>query len=124
MISAGFAAEQGREVMAVPGPVTSAGSAGVHFLLKEGAKLVTNAEDVLEELDLGRVAVHREARQVVPEDPTEAILLACLTREPVHVDELARTARLPISMISSTLTLMELKGMIRSVGSMQYVLSH
>ncbi len=124
MISAGFAAEQGREVMAVPGPVTSPASTGVHFLLKQGAKLVTNTEDVLEGLDLRRVAVHQEARRVVPEDPTEAILHACLTREPVHVDELARQTGLPISLVSSTLTLMELKGMIRSVGSMQYVLSH
>lgn len=124
MISAGFAAEQGREVMAVPGPVTSPGSSGAHYLLKQGAKLVATVDDVLEELDLRRVSVIQEARQVVPEDPTEALLLGRLSREPVHIDELAREAGLPISLVSGTLTLMELKGIARSVGSMQYVLAH
>ncbi|MDP9379147.1 MAG: DNA-processing protein DprA [Chloroflexota bacterium] len=123
MISAGFAAEQGREVMAVPGPVTSPNSEGVHYLLRQGAKLVTGVEDVLEELSLQQVAVMQEARAVVPADPTEAVLLGCLSTEPLHVDDLAREAGLPIALVSGTLTLMELKGMARSVGAMQYVLA-
>lgn len=122
MISAGFAAQQGRDVMAVPGNITSKSSEGVNYLLKQGATLVTCAEDVLEELNLQQVAEKQEARQVMPDDPTEALLLGSLSSEPVHIDELARAADLPVSLVSGTLTLMELKGMARSVGAMQYVL--
>ena len=133
MISAGFAAEQGREVMAVPSPITSPVGGGVNYLLKQGAKLVASAEDVLEELDLGRLAVAREvgsplglesprgSRRAVPADPTEAVLLGRLSAQPVHIDEIARAAGLPIALVSGTLTLMELKGLARSAGAMRYV---
>ena len=124
LISAGFADEQGRKLMAVPGPVTSPASNGTNWLLRQGAAaFITGADDVLEELDLRRMCVHQEARQIVPTDPTEAVLLNCLTSEPAHIDELAREAGLPISLVSGALTMMELKGLARSVGSMQYVLA-
>lgn len=121
MISAGFAAEQGREVMAVPGSITSPSSLGVNYLLKQGAKLITGVDDVLEELNLQRVAEHREARQTVTSDPTEQKIVAKLTTEPVHVDDLSRELGLPVSAVTGALTLMELKGLARSVGGMQYV---
>lgn len=122
MISAGFAAEQNRPLFAVPGPITSALSEGAHYLIRLGAaKLVSGVEDVLEELDLRRLAVKREAREIVASDPTEAVLLGRLSADAVHVDELARASGLPIAVVSGTLTLMELKGMVRSVGAMQYV---
>ena len=106
----------------MPGPITSALSEGAHYLIRLGAaKLVSGAEDVLEELDLRRLAVKREAREIVASDPTEAVLLGRLSADAVHVDELARASGLPIAVVSGTLTLMELKGMARSVGAMQYV---
>lgn len=123
MISAGFAAEQGREVMAVPGAATSRGSEGPHYLVRQGATLVTSAEEVLEDLDVRQVAKQQEARQVVPADPTEAVLLAYLSGAPLHIDELAREAGLPVSVVAGTLTLMELKGLARSAGGMSYVLA-
>jgi DNA processing protein len=80
-------------------------------------------EDILEELNLTMVSQQAEVRAVVPENETEAALLAYITTEPVHVDEIGRESGLPIAQVSSTLALMELKGMVRQVGGMNYVLA-
>jgi len=78
-------------------------------------------EDILEELNLTRAAEQREAREIVPESRVEAHLLGLLSAEPMHVDEVGQAAGLPIAVVCSTLTLMELKGLVRQVGGMQYV---
>jgi DNA processing protein len=122
-ITADFAAEQGREVFSVPGSVFARGSRGTNRLIQEGAKLVRNVADVLEELNLTMVSEQAQARAVIPENETEATLLVHLTGEPVHIDEIRRAVQLPIAQVSSTLALMELKGMIRQVGGMNYVLA-
>jgi DNA processing protein len=67
------------------------------------------------------VTEHTQARAALPADETEKRLLACLTGEPRHVDELGAQLDLPISQISSALALMELKGMVRQVGGMNYI---
>ena len=85
--------------------------------------MVLAPEDILEELNLAMVAEQAEARQVLPADETEAALLSYLSAEPVHVDELQRQADLPIAQVTSTLALMELKGMVRQVGGMKYVVA-
>jgi DNA processing protein len=122
-ITADFAAEQGREVFAVPGSVFARASRGTNKLIQEGAKLVRNVADVLEELNLTMVSEQAQARAVIPENETEATLLVHLSGDPVHIDELRRVVQLPIAQVSSTLALMELKGMIRQVGGMNYVLA-
>jgi DNA processing protein len=122
-ITAGFAAEQGREVFAVPGSIFARGSRGTNELIQQGAKLVRNVADILEELNLTMVSEQAQVRAVLPENETEALLLEHLSAEPVHVDALGRAARLPIAQVSSTLALMELKGMVRQVGGMSYVLA-
>jgi DNA processing protein len=122
-ITADFAAEQGRDVFAVPGSIFAAGSRGTNHLIQQGAKPVCGVRDVLEELNLTMVSEQAQAQAVIPENATEATLLSYLSTEPVHVDELQRAARLPIAQVSSTLALMELKGMVRQVGGMHYVLA-
>ena len=124
LITADYAAEQGRDVFAVPGSILMRGSAGTNKLIQEGAQVVINPEDVLEGLNLTMVAEQAEARQALPADATEAALLAYLTDEPCHVDELQRQAGLPIAQVTSTLALMELKGLVRQVGGMKYVAAH
>ena len=124
LITAEFAAEQGRDVFAVPGSILTQGSIGTNRLIQDGAKLVIGAEDILEELNLTMVAEQTQARQVLPEDETEAALLNHLSAEPTHVDELQQQVDLPISQVTSTLALMELKGMVRQVGGMKYVVAH
>jgi DNA processing protein len=123
LITADFAVEQGRDVFAIPGNVFARASRGTNQLIQQGAKLVTNVADVLEELNLTMVSEHAQAKAVIPENDTEALLLSYLSAQPLHVDALCQTVQLPIAQVSSTLALMELKGMVRQVGGMNYVLA-
>jgi DNA processing protein len=122
-ITANCALEQGREVFAVPGPIFRSSSAGPNLLIQKGAKLVTQVQDILEELNLSMVPQQTEARSLIPENQTEALLLQQLTSDPMHIDDLGRATHLPAAEVSSTLVMMELKGMVRQVGSMNYVLA-
>jgi DNA processing protein len=121
LITAGFALEQGREVFSVPGNIFNKSSQGTNRLIQQGAKLVSCLGDVLEELHLQQVAQEQETRTVIPEDATERVLWDALSQEPKHVDELRQHLDLPISTISSTLIVMELKGLARHVGGMNYI---
>ncbi len=122
-ITADYAAEQGRDVFAVPGSILSYASAGTNELIQDGAKLVMRPEDILEELNLMMVVEQAEARQVLPSDETEARLLSELSVEPTHVDELRQQVDMPIAEVTSALALMELKGMVQQVGGMRYVVA-
>jgi DNA processing protein len=124
LITARFALEQGRETFAVPGSALSKRSAGTNHLIQAGeAKLVLGVEDVLEELNLTMLAQQAQVRQIVPENDVEARLLAHLGPDPTHIDDLGRAVQLPISQVSSSLALMELKGLVHRVGSMSYSLA-
>jgi len=122
LITADYAADQGREVFAVPGNIFNRSSKGCNALIRDGAHPVLNVNDILEVLNLTMISQQAEVRAIVPENETEARLLSYITTEPVHVDELGRRSGLPIAQVSSTLALMELKGMIRQVGGMNYML--
>jgi DNA processing protein len=121
LITSDFAAEQGRDVLAVPGSIFSPASRGCHNLIAQGARLVRGVEDILDELHLTQAAAQEEARRIVLEDPVEATVLESLTLEPLHVDEVGRACELPAGTVASTLTVLELKGLVRHVGGMQYV---
>jgi DNA processing protein len=121
LITAAFAADQGREVFAVPGNITSPGSMGTNRLIQDGAYPLLNAEQVLETLELTMVAEHRSARVVLPSDSLEAQLFETLGEEPLHIDEITNRTELSVEKVAATLALMELKGMVRQVGGMQYV---
>jgi len=121
LITAAFAAEQGREVFAVPGNIHAVQSKGTNLLIREGAHILLDSQDVLETLNFAQVSQQRVARVVLPSDSTEAHLYKILGREPLHVDEIQRISDLPIEQVTATLTLLELKGMIRQVGGMNYI---
>jgi len=123
MITANMALEQNREVLAVPGSILSPTSKGTNRLIQEGAKLVRDYTDILEELNLTAVTHQIEFKEVVPASDTETILLKHLAAEPVHIDEICRSTSLPISTISSSLAMMELKGLVKQVGTMNYALA-
>jgi DNA processing protein len=120
-ITANFAVEQGREVFAVPGNIFSPQSKGTNQLIRDGAHPLLAPEDLLEVLNLSMVTEHQKARIVLPANAIEAAIFEVLGHEPVHVDQIGQQAKLPIEQISATLTLMELKGMVRQVGGMRYV---
>lgn len=123
MITAHLALEQNREVFAIPGSILSPSSRGTNRLIQEGAKLVRDYTDILEELNLMAVAHQVEAKELIPPTDTESLLLKQLGAEPVHIDEVCRSSGLPISTVSSTLAMMELKGLVKQVGAMNYALA-
>jgi len=123
LITADLALEQNRDVLAVPGSILSPASRGTNHLIQQGAKLVQRCQDILEELNLRAVAQQMEFKEIIPESATEAELLKRLSAEPVHVDEVCAGTGLPVSTVSSTLAMMELKGLVRTVGNMSYVLA-
>jgi DNA processing protein len=121
LITAEFAAEQGREVFAVPGSILAPQSKGANKLIQNGALPLLSVNDLMQALDLTRMGEHRAARKIIPGDETEARLMSVLGDQPLHVDEIRNQAELPIEKVSATLALMELKGMVRQVGGMNYV---
>ena len=123
LITTSFALAQNREVFAVPGNINSPSSAGTNRLIQQGAKLVTTVDDILEELNVKMVPEKVAIQMVLPDSAEEAALISHLSRQPIHIDDLSRMAGLPAPMVSSTLTLMELKGVVQQVGGMNYVLA-
>lgn len=121
LITAEFAAEQGREVFAVPGSILAPQSKGTNKLIQKGALPLLSINDLMQALNLTRMGEHKAARKIIPADETEARLMNVLSAEPLHVDEIRNQTALPIEKVSAALALMELKGMVRQVGGMNYV---
>ena len=121
LITAEFAAEQGREIFAVPGSILAPQSKGTNKLIRNGALPLLSVDDLMQSLNLSRMGEHKAARKIMPGDETEARLITVLGSEPLHVDEIRNQTELPIEKVSAALALMELKGMVRQVGGMNYV---
>jgi DNA processing protein len=121
LITAEFAVEQGRDVFAVPGSILAPQSRGTNRLIQNGAYPLLTPEDLLQALDLRKVDQQKTARQTLPANEVEALLLNTLGSEPLHVDEIRSQTGLPVEKVSAALVMMELKGMVRQVGGMQYV---
>ncbi len=123
LITADFAGDQGRDVFAIPGSIFQRTSEGTNRLIQDGAKPVLCVADILEELNLQQVSTQAEVRATVPTTPTERHVLDLLSSEPTHVDELGRLSNLPPANVAGTLALLELKGLARQTGGMNYVLA-
>lgn len=125
LITAHLALDYNRDVFAVPGSIFSPTSTGTHDLLKKGAKLVTHARDIIEELTpessiLETPSTKRETEKIdLP--PKEEQVYKILTHEPTHLNIIARHTGLSISDIQATLTLLEIKGLVKNIGAMQYI---
>ncbi len=122
LITASFANEQGRDVYAVPGSIYAPQSKGTNRLIQQGAAPLLSPQDILEALNVSMIAQHKAARIVLPADATEAALFQVLGQEPLHVDEILQRCSLPVEKVSAALAMMELKGMVRQVGGMQFTL--
>ncbi len=123
LITAEIALEQNRDVFAIPGNIYSPASRGTNSLIKQGAKLITNSQEILEFLDLKQISANIETKKIIPETLEEAIILEFLSKEPTHINELVRLTRLDTATINSTLTIMEMKGNVKNLGGMEYILN-
>ena len=125
LITTRFAAEQGRDVFAVPGNIYNRASFGSNRLIQDGAKLVLGVEDVVNELNLHLIPQQLDMRELLPENDVEARLLAEMSQrdEPRHIDELCHATGLAVAELSGTLVMLELKGFVRLVGPMTYALA-
>jgi DNA processing protein len=121
LITARFAAEQGRDVFAVPGSILHPGSAGCNTLIQQGATPLLTVDDVLEQLDMLHMQERIAVRESVPLDEPQAQILALLTAEPQHIDEIVRQAKLPAATVGGLLTVLELSGLARQAATMMYV---
>ena len=119
LITARMAMEEGREVFALPGPITSPGSEGAHRLIQAGAKLVHDANDVLEELRLPRLEAARPA-PMVPDDLRDLLDLFSPV-EAIHIDSAMELSGISIGPLSEKLLQLELEGLIRALPGSRYV---
>lgn len=121
MITARTAGDQNREVFAVPGSIFSPQSRGPLALIKDGATPISSADEILEALNLTRLGAQLDfGRAAPPASDDEQTLLGALSRDPRHIDEVVRSTGLAAATVSGTLALLELKGLVRNVGGMQY----
>jgi DNA processing protein len=120
LITADYARKFGRPVFAVPGPITSSMSKGPYKLIQKGAKLVTSVEDILQELgirnhELGSIKGGKSIKSIKGGSPEENMILKLLQNEPMHFDEIVRKTGLQSSSVGSILSVMEMKGMVKSL---------
>lgn len=123
LITSQCAVDNDREVFAIPQNINATNSAGPNELIKNGAHPAHKASDILDTLNLQDVKKYISNKEIIPDSPVEATILEYLTREPIHVDELIKKSKLDSAQINSSLTMMEMKGKIRNLGGMNYVLS-
>lgn len=113
LITADFALEQGREVFALPGMITSSQSEGTNNLIKQGAKLVQNIADILDEFGWKRI-LQEELRQMTLSE-REQIILNLLDSQPKHIDEIVRQTKWSLAEIFVVLTELELNNLIKQL---------
>jgi DNA processing protein len=112
LITASFANHQGRDVLAVPGDVFSVLSSGCNALIRDGAAMVRNSEDVLEAINFAARVIQLpfEIEPPPPMRDDERQVAEALSIKPIHRDEITRTCRLPAHTVAALLTIMEMKG--------------
>ena len=123
LITASFANHQGRDVLAAPGDVFSVNSAGCNALIRDGAAMARNSDDVLETINFAARAIQLpfEVEPPPPMREDERQVVEALSLKPIHRDEITRACGLPAHKVAALLTIMEMKGLAKDVGGGHYV---
>jgi len=122
MITVNYALEQNREVFAVPGNIFSDRSAGTHHLIKEGAQIVTSANDVLNTFNFASVQSNIfDQPKIDFTNPEEELIYKKLSLDPITIDKLAKNCKLDTTLVSSKLSLLEMKGLTRNIGGGRFI---
>lgn len=124
LLTAKSAAEQGREVYAVPGPIYNETSRAPHYLIKNGAKLVESAEDILDDLDITSTINKVKTSKNINLGKDEEILLSLIPDDGIDIDSLVRISSVQTSSLLGSLTILELKGMVKNVGGIYVKISN
>ena len=125
MITAKLAAEQGKEVFAIPSSIHNPLSQGCHYLINQGAKLVSNINDIVEELpevSLSDILPQKKDDSIKGMDKTGSKVLKCLSYEPLSIDQLVEKTNLSPQIVSQELLLLELAGKLEKTHAQGYIL--
>ena len=120
LITAKYALDQNRDVFAIPGSIYSHNSKGVNNLIKQGAKLITGADDILQEFNI-QVILQETKNEPAISQEEEKIVFNLLSKEPLHIDKIKQLSKLNINVLLSTLTIMEIKSLIKDLGGKNYI---
>lgn len=116
LITAKCALDYNREVLTIPHSIFSSGGEGPHSLIKLGARLVTTEKDILDELNIEKKIMQQKAKVELCETPLEKDIIIELQKDNCHINDLLKKMKCDLSTLSSTLTMLEIKGMIKNIG--------
>ncbi|MBU1164948.1 DNA-processing protein DprA [Patescibacteria group bacterium] len=122
LITTKFALDQNRQIFAVPGSIYNDSATGPNKLIKFGATPVLCADDILEALNIEKRHQHQKVKKIIPDSPQEKMIIDILSSEPITIDKIVKLTAMDIQKVNSTLTMMEMKGMVKNLGGGNYVL--